>query len=176
MALVRDAIYKPPLKFYQIVKKEIDGFNLKIVKRLLIKFDPFRKDVKEISNFIHKKEVQESNPKLQIKTEILTDRSEQTITFDLTNGQTFIFKCANLKSLEILRLINTHITPLSPVEEPVDSEGYNLKVIDSLYSQVPAFTDIFDEETWYIFAFCFVVGTVIVAFIISRFVTIKPVE
>lgn len=55
-------------------------------------------------------------------------------------------------------------------------EGYNLKVIDSLYSQVPAFTDIFDEETWYVFVICFVVGTVIVAFIVSRFVTIKPVE
>lgn len=55
-------------------------------------------------------------------------------------------------------------------------EGYNLKVIDSLYSQVPAFTDIFDEETWYIFVGFFLLGTIIVAFIISRFITIKPVE
>ena len=91
-------------------------FNL--IPFIVVNFIFFFRD---FSNFMHKKEVQESNPKLQIKTEILTDRSEQTITFDLTNGQTFIFKCANLKSLEILRLINTHITPLSPVEEPVDS-------------------------------------------------------
>lgn len=55
-------------------------------------------------------------------------------------------------------------------------EPYNLKVIDQLYSHVPAFTDVFDEETWYIFVTCFVASTFVVIFIISRFVTIKPVE
>lgn len=55
-------------------------------------------------------------------------------------------------------------------------EPYNLKVIDHLYSYVPAFTDVFDEETWYIFVACFVASTFIVIFIISRFVTIKPAE
>ena len=51
-----------------------------------------------------------------------------------------------------------------------------MKVIDTIYEQIPSFTDIFDEETWYIFVICFSLATFILAFIISRFVTIKPVE
>jgi len=57
-----------------------------------------------------------------------------------------------------------------------NSKNYNLRLIDMLYSQVPAFTDVFDEETWYVFVICFVAGTFLVAFILSRFITIKPVE
>lgn len=49
-------------------------------------------------------------------------------------------------------------------------------MIDQLYSQVPAFTDVFSEDSFYAFAIFFVIATVLVAFIISRFVTIKPVE
>lgn len=57
-----------------------------------------------------------------------------------------------------------------------NSKNYNLRLIDMLYSQVPAFTDVFDEETWYVFVICFVTGTLLVTFILSRFITIKPVE
>ncbi|XP_012248587.1 uncharacterized protein LOC117233504 [Bombus vosnesenskii] len=57
-----------------------------------------------------------------------------------------------------------------------NSKNYNMKLIDTLYNQVPAFTDVFDEETWYIFVACFVAGTFLVAFILSRFITLKPVE
>ncbi|XP_019884815.1 uncharacterized protein LOC109610388 [Camponotus floridanus] len=60
--------------------------------------------------------------------------------------------------------------------ETGNNKDYNLRLIDMLYSQVPAFTDVFDEETWYIFVICFVAGTFLVAFILSRFITIKPVE
>ncbi|KOX68334.1 hypothetical protein WN51_07072 [Melipona quadrifasciata] len=55
-----------------------------------------------------------------------------------------------------------------------NSKNYNMKLIDTLYNQVPAFTDVFDEETWYIFVACFVAGTFLVAFILSRFITLKP--
>ncbi|OXU24155.1 hypothetical protein TSAR_015935 [Trichomalopsis sarcophagae] len=41
-------------------------------------------------------------------------------------------------------------------------KGYSMKLIDTLYSHVPAFTDIFDEETWYIFVTCFVTFTIVV--------------
>lgn len=57
-----------------------------------------------------------------------------------------------------------------------NNKNYNMKLIDTLYNQVPAFTDVFDEETWYIFVACFVAGTFLVAFILSRFITLKPVE
>ncbi|KAL0116637.1 hypothetical protein PUN28_009937 [Cardiocondyla obscurior] len=65
---------------------------------------------------------------------------------------------------------------LNIANQKVTSKNYNLKLIDILYSQVPAFTDVFDEETWYIFVICFVAGTFLVVFILSRFITIKPVE
>ncbi|XP_063993087.1 uncharacterized protein LOC135170871 [Diachasmimorpha longicaudata] len=55
-------------------------------------------------------------------------------------------------------------------------KDYQLELVDTLYSYFPAFTDVFDEDTWYIFVVCFVAGTVVLAFILSRFITIKPVE
>lgn len=57
-----------------------------------------------------------------------------------------------------------------------NNKNYNIKLIDTLYSQVPAFTDVFDEETWYIFVICFVATTFLVAFILSRFITIRSVD
>jgi len=65
---------------------------------------------------------------------------------------------------------------LKTASQTGSSKNYNLRLIDMLYSQVPAFTDVFDEETWYVFVICFVAGTFLVAFILSRFITIKPVE
>lgn len=67
-------------------------------------------------------------------------------------------------------------TSLKMESQTKSSKNYNLRLIDMLYSQVPAFTDVFDEETWYVFVICFVAGTFLVAFILSRFITIKPVE
>lgn len=52
----------------------------------------------------------------------------------------------------------------------------HLDLIERMYHDLPAFTDIFTEETFYIFAVCFVLSTILVAFILSRYVTIKPVE
>ncbi|KAH8384720.1 hypothetical protein KR093_006066 [Drosophila rubida] len=51
-----------------------------------------------------------------------------------------------------------------------------LAVIEQIYQDIPAFTDIFTEESFYTFAFCFVCATILVAFILSRFITIKPVD
>lgn len=45
-----------------------------------------------------------------------------------------------------------------------------------VYGQIPAFKDIFDEETFYIFAVFFVLSTCVVAFILSRFIVLRPVE
>ncbi|XP_050554830.1 uncharacterized protein LOC126910592 [Spodoptera frugiperda] len=52
----------------------------------------------------------------------------------------------------------------------------NLNVVEELYNQIPAFTDVFSEDTFYIFVVFFVLSTIMVAFILSRFITIKPVE
>lgn len=52
----------------------------------------------------------------------------------------------------------------------------NLHVVEEIYNYVPAFTDIFSEDSFYIFVFCFVLSTIMVAYVLSRFITIKPVE
>ncbi|XP_032528712.1 uncharacterized protein LOC116778796 [Danaus plexippus] len=52
----------------------------------------------------------------------------------------------------------------------------NLHVVEEIYNQIPAFTDVFSEDTFYIFVALFVSSTILVAFILSRFITIKPVE
>lgn len=52
----------------------------------------------------------------------------------------------------------------------------NLHVVEEIYNQIPAFTDVFSEDTFYIFVVCFVISTIMVVFLLSRFITIKPVE
>jgi hypothetical protein len=47
------------------------------------------------------------------------------------------------------------------------------KAIDDIYNGLPSFTDVFDEETFYMFAFGFTCCTILVAFILSRFITLK---
>ncbi|KYN42112.1 hypothetical protein ALC56_03250 [Trachymyrmex septentrionalis] len=57
-----------------------------------------------------------------------------------------------------------------------NSKNYHLRLLDSVYNQIPAFTDVFDEETWYVFVICFVTGTFLVAFILSKYITIIPAK
>lgn len=52
----------------------------------------------------------------------------------------------------------------------------HLKVIENLYNELPAFTDVFDEESFYVFVACFVTGTILLVVILSRYVKIKPLE
>lgn len=52
----------------------------------------------------------------------------------------------------------------------------SMKMIEHFYNQVPAFTDVFDEETFYTFVMFFVAGTILIAYVASRFITIKPVD
>lgn len=57
-----------------------------------------------------------------------------------------------------------------------NSKNYQLKLIEHLYNQIPAFTDVFTEESFYVTVVVFVVSTIVVVFILSRFITIKPVD
>jgi hypothetical protein len=58
----------------------------------------------------------------------------------------------------------------------VKPNNYNLRLIDTIYEQVPAFADLFDEDAWYVFTTCFVTGACVLVFILSRFITIQPVD
>lgn len=57
-----------------------------------------------------------------------------------------------------------------------NSKNYQVKLIENIYNKIPAFTDVFTEETFYTFAMCFALSTILLAFIMSKFVTIKPVD
>lgn len=57
-----------------------------------------------------------------------------------------------------------------------NSKNYQIKLIEHIYNQIPAFTDVFTEETFYMTVVSVVVGTIILVFILSRFVTLKPVD
>merc|ERR1712045_840592 len=48
-----------------------------------------------------------------------------------------------------------------------------MKSIDKFYNEVPAFADIFDEETWYQFCFVFVCCTVVCVFLLSRYINLR---
>lgn len=48
--------------------------------------------------------------------------------------------------------------------------------IERIYHDLPTFSDVFNEETFYVFVVCFVLATILVAFVLSRFITIKPVD
>lgn len=50
------------------------------------------------------------------------------------------------------------------------------KIMEHMYSNIPAFTDIFTEETFYMFVVTLVISTIMIVFIISRFVKLKPVD
>lgn len=48
-----------------------------------------------------------------------------------------------------------------------------LEAINNIYNEFPSFTDIFDEDSFYIFVFCFTLCTILGAVVLSRFITLK---
>lgn len=54
--------------------------------------------------------------------------------------------------------------------------GGHVDFIERIYGDMPSFTDVFNEETFYVFVVCFVLATCLIAFVLSRFITIKPVD
>ncbi|PSN44290.1 hypothetical protein C0J52_12960 [Blattella germanica] len=99
------------------IAKQLKKVNLKPIKRVVFKFDPFRENVTETRNFLCNltcATVQQTNLNCKVKTEILCDRADPSVTFLLDNDETIIFKSANLTNLELLQLYNKHITSLVP--------------------------------------------------------------
>lgn len=55
------------------------------------------------------------------------------------------------------------------------NRGYqaSMQLFTRMYGNVPYFTEIFDEETFYLFAIGFVAASFLLTFLLSRFITIK---
>jgi len=51
--------------------------------------------------------------------------------------------------------------------------GGAVDAVDHVYGHLPRFDEIFDEETFYIFAVGIVIMSIVVAFVLSRFITLK---
>ncbi|KAJ8736249.1 hypothetical protein PYW08_006905 [Mythimna loreyi] len=113
------------------IGKQLRGVNLKAAKRITVKFDPFGDNVTHTRNFLHYISAQRiilTNPNCTLKTEIVCDRSEPTVDITLTPSiaetakiKNISFKSGNLTCLEILQLLNKHISSLAPVEQPAAS-------------------------------------------------------
>ena len=61
--------------------------------------------------------VRKTNTKCVIRTDILSDGREPTITAHLEEGQKIVFKTANLSSFEILQYFNKFTADFSPEED-----------------------------------------------------------
>ncbi|XP_074110814.1 mitochondrial ribosomal protein L53 isoform X1 [Cotesia typhae] len=66
--------------------------------------------------------VTKTNLSCILKTNIVCDRSEPTVTCDLANGEKVLFKCENLDTLDIVTLYNKHITSLAPPEVETETK------------------------------------------------------
>lgn len=52
----------------------------------------------------------------------------------------------------------------------------HIQLVNKISKHIPAFTDVFDEQTFYITAAVFTLTTILVVIILSRFITLKPVN
>ncbi|CAH2050564.1 unnamed protein product, partial [Iphiclides podalirius] len=109
------------------IGKQLRAVNLKAAKRITVKFDPFSDNVKHTRNFLHyisSPKIILTNPNCSLKTEVVCDRSEPVIDISIIPSiaetakvKNVTFKSGNLTCLEILQLLNKHITSLAPAEQ-----------------------------------------------------------
>nr|CAH0112735.1 unnamed protein product [Daphnia galeata] len=106
---------------YSAIGKQLKSVNLKPVKQVVFKFDPFRPNVKTIRDcmFLFSCEkIVSTNPRCVLKTDI-ADNCEPTISITLDVGKNLLFKTENLDTLEVLQEFNKIVVPLVPKEEEI---------------------------------------------------------
>jgi len=108
----------------ELFLKELRIANIQPVKKITYTFDPIREDYQSIRNFMYfwnKPKVLETNIKVIIKTDIVDDRREPVINFELTDGRNLEVRTSKLTELEIARVVNYYLLPLVK-EEVVQAE------------------------------------------------------
>ncbi len=73
-----------------------------------------------------------------------------------------------MSGFESGRVPNSHSVPKGHAGRVV------MRLVDKIYEMTPGFTDVFDEDSFYLFAAAFTLLTCLVAFTASRFISIKP--
>ncbi|XP_074110816.1 mitochondrial ribosomal protein L53 isoform X2 [Cotesia typhae] len=107
------------------ISKQVKMMTLKPTKKITVQFDPFHEKAQPIREFlfnISAAKVTKTNLSCILKTNIVCDRSEPTVTCDLANGEKVLFKCENLDTLDIVTLYNKHITSLAPPEVETETK------------------------------------------------------
>lgn len=99
---------------HEQTKIQVKKVNMKPVKKVHYKLDPFHPKPHSILNVmthLSNEKIQKSNPKCLWKTEMVSDRSEPTIKIELNEGDSLLFKTANLRAVEILEIMNNYVLP-----------------------------------------------------------------
>jgi len=98
---------------------ELKRANLQPVKKVTYTFDPIRDDFQSIRNFMYfwnRPKVLETNIKLAVKTDIVDDRRDPVILFNLNDGRDLEVRTGNLTELEIACVVNHYLLPLVKAE------------------------------------------------------------
>lgn len=89
--------------------REVRKFRLQPVKKLTFQFDPFHESANAVRNFLFHlsaRRVRRTNQACIIKTDIVNDRSEPSISLDLHNGLNVLFKCESLNTFDLAQQFN----------------------------------------------------------------------
>jgi len=98
--------------------------NMQPVKKVTYSFDPMTSNWNSLRNFMfywQTKKVKATNVKLMTKTEVLDDRSDPRVLFDLNDGRQLEVKTGNLTELEIATVVNHYLLPLVQEVEEVET-------------------------------------------------------
>jgi large subunit ribosomal protein L53 len=107
------------------IAQQLKQVDLRPVKRITYKFDPFHPNTKEFRNLMYYMSiatVRQTNYKCNFKTEVLSDMSEPEMLCKLENGSQLRFVATNLTTLEILEELNRIVLPLAPPPEDEEVE------------------------------------------------------
>ena len=121
---------KPLRTSWDRLKLQLKKVNLKPVKRVHYQFDPFHPKVDSIRyvmTHLSSEKIQKTNPKCILKYEVITDRSDPTIKVELEEGNSLLFKTANLNQEEIVSIFNDYVLPRVKEEKEVVLESKGAK-------------------------------------------------
>ncbi|XP_011201161.2 39S ribosomal protein L53, mitochondrial [Bactrocera dorsalis] len=109
------------------ISKHLKSVNLKGVKRITVTFDPFSENVRSTRDFLSllsTPKISLTNPSCVIKTDVVCNRQPSEVKFSLIDSaqekaqvKEVRFVSSNLTTLELLQLLNKHVSTLAPVEE-----------------------------------------------------------
>ena len=110
---------KPLLRngYERAVAKVMRLMSLKPINEIHFTFDPFTMNIKsarEAMMFLSSEKLLESNPRMEVRTKVVDDRSEPTMLTTFADGQKYLFRTANLSGLEIMEQLDR----LSLLREP----------------------------------------------------------